>query len=132
MAKNILQDGTCDDKETCRFLNVVLSFLFQELKDSLVMKRSVLTFPVQQQYLIVLIRFIMRRVQKEFEDFMTKTQGKLVEQLTVRNYHNIMILIACINIIQVRDYSVGKQLPVFHSVQVTDIKYHENVIEVSE
>lgn len=73
----------------------------------------------------------MRRVQKEFEDFMTKTQGKFVEQLTVRNnHHNIMILIACI--IQVRDYSVGKQLPVFHSVQVTDIKYDENIIEVSE
>ena len=28
----------------------------------------------------------MRRIQKEFEDFMmTKTQGKIVEQLTVRN-----------------------------------------------
>lgn len=94
IAKCIAQDG-CNAKETCQFLNVGLSFLFQELKDSLIVKR-----------------FVMRRIQKEFEDFMmTKTQGKIVEQLTVR------------------DYCLGKQLPVFHSVQLTDVKQNDCMIE---
>ena len=40
IARCISQDGS-NDKETCQFLNVGLSFLFQELKDSLAVKRSV-------------------------------------------------------------------------------------------
>ena len=73
----------------------------------------------------------MRRIQKEFEDFlMTKTQGKIVEQLTVRNIKTVTMVMYVI--IQVRDYSMGKQLPVFHFAQVTDVKRQENSIEVSE
>ena len=35
----------------------------------------------------------MRRIQKEFEDFMmTKTQGKIVEQLTVRNLEAVTMV----------------------------------------
>lgn len=37
----------------------------------------------------------MRRIQKEFEDFMmTKTQGKIVEQLTVRSLE-IVTMVTC-------------------------------------
>lgn len=31
-----------------------------------------------------------------------------------------------------RDYCLGKQLPVFHSVQLTDVKQNDCMIEVSK
>ncbi|XP_065914002.1 PDZ domain-containing protein 8-like isoform X2 [Dysidea avara] len=90
LIQHIAEKGS-GPEESCQFLNIALSFWFQEMRDSAIVKR-----------------FVMRRVQKEFEDFMmTRTQGKLVEQLVVR------------------DYSLGEQLPVFHSVKLTDVKYDQ-------
>jgi len=40
MVKQISEDGS-KSKETCQFLNLGLSFLFQELKDSIGVKRLV-------------------------------------------------------------------------------------------
>lgn len=34
--------------------------------------------------------------------------------------------------LKVRDYCLGKQLPVFHSAQVTDVKRNDDSLEVSQ
>eukprot|EP00731_Ephydatia_muelleri_P031177 Em0022g691a len=56
--------------ETCIWLNLVIDFLFHELRDSQEVRSLVMKF-----------------MKKEFEEFMTtKTEGRMLEQLTVRDY----------------------------------------------
>lgn len=55
------------EKETCMFLNLLVSFLWQEWKDS----------PKTRQ-------FFMKKINMEFSDLMnSKTAGRFIEQITI-------------------------------------------------
>ncbi|XP_064404308.1 uncharacterized protein LOC135349681 isoform X3 [Halichondria panicea] len=81
-------EGTeVNNPETCRWFNLISDFLFRELRDSTFVKRV-----------------LMKMINKEFEELlMTKTEGRMVEQLTLR------------------DYFLGTSMPVIKDVTVVRI-----------
>lgn len=51
----------------------------------------------------------MKQINKEFAEFLlTKTEGKMIEQLTLR------------------EYSLGQSLPVFSDISLVNLKYDED------
>jgi hypothetical protein len=71
--------------------NMLCNFLFQELKDTSAVRR-----------------YIMRKLNVEFKELLTtKTAGRLVERITVR------------------DFSLGSHIPVIHSVYLHSSKLDE-------
>ena len=51
----------------------------------------------------------MKQINKEFTEFLlTKTEGKFIEQLTLR------------------EYSLGESLPVFSNISLVNLKYDED------
>jgi hypothetical protein len=80
--------------------NMLCNFLFQELKDTSTVRR-----------------YIMRKLNVEFKELLTtKTAGKLVDRITVR------------------DFSLGSHIPVVQSVYLQNYKLDEekNCIQVSK
>lgn len=70
--------------ESCDWLNILIDFSFHQLRDSTEVKR-----------------LIMKQIHKEFTDLlMTKTQGKMIEHLSVR------------------EYNLGDSLPVFSDITI--------------
>ncbi|CAI8054328.1 PDZ domain-containing protein 8 [Geodia barretti] len=90
--------GVGGEEESCRWFNLVTSFLFQELRDTAEVKG-----------------LILRKVNKEFNELMfTKKEGRMLEQLTVR------------------DYDLGTSLPTFSNVVVLKKKLNNDTDELED
>ena len=74
--------------ESCRWFNLIIAFLFQELRDSPRVKRWVRAGSLRcLMVCAVLCSFIMGKIHKEFRELMfTRKEGRMLEQLTVRDY----------------------------------------------
>ena len=74
--------------ESCRWFNLIIAFLFQELRDSPKVKRWVRAVSLRRLMVCaVLCSFIMGKIHKEFRELMfTRKEGRMLEQLTVRDY----------------------------------------------
>lgn len=70
LSEALKDDASRKQKESCLSINVLLQFLFQELKDT---KR--------------IRRWVMKRMKMEFEEMLRSTTGKLLEHITVRDFN---------------------------------------------
>ncbi|XP_021364623.1 PDZ domain-containing protein 8-like [Mizuhopecten yessoensis] len=96
LLKLLKDPGQLGKKEDCIYLNLLFQFLFKELKDS---KR--------------IRQWAVRKMNVEFEEMMQTTTGKLIDQISVR------------------DFSMGSSFPVLKSVAVQKAKIeHEDHLEV--
>lgn len=87
----LLKDpGQLGKKEDCIYLNLLFQFLFKELKDS---KR--------------IRQWAVKKMNVEFEEMMQTTTGKLIDQISVR------------------DFSMGSSFPVLKSVAVQKAKIEQ-------
>ncbi|ELT94329.1 hypothetical protein CAPTEDRAFT_228988 [Capitella teleta] len=78
-------------RESCIAVNLIFQMLFRELKDSKIVRR-----------------WVMRRMQLEFTELLYTTTGKLLDQITVR------------------DYNLGDTLPVIRYVSVLDVNMKDD------
>lgn len=87
----LLKDpGQLGKKEDCMYLNLLFQFLFKELKDS---KR--------------IRQWAVRKMNVEFEEMLQTTTGKLIDQISVR------------------DFSMGSSFPVIKSIAVQRAKIEQ-------
>ncbi|KAK3576431.1 hypothetical protein CHS0354_025192 [Potamilus streckersoni] len=84
-----------EEVETCLFLNCLFQFLFRELKDTKEIRR-----------------WVVKKMNVEFEDLLKTTAGKLFDQ------------------IQVQEFNLGEAFPVIKSVVVRNVDVQKDAIEV--
>lgn len=95
LKSKLLGDGTnLQQKEACLWLNLMGQFLFQELRDTSLVRR-----------------WVMRKMNLEFQELLQTTSGKLLAQIVVR------------------DFSLGSACPVIGGVSVQHFNLEEDLFQ---